>query len=56
MGGEAEHEDYERGEMWREEHQRWKAHQGRHPQYEGDEYSGEETMREGDGLKMMVKR
>ena len=33
-----------------------KAHQGRHPQYEGDEYSGEETVREGDGLEMTVER
>ena len=37
-------------------HQRWKARQGKHPQYEGDEYSGEETVREGDGLEMMVER
>ena len=37
-------------------HQRWKAHQGKHPQNEGDEYSGEETGGEGDGLEMMVER
>ena len=37
-------------------HQRWKARQGRHPQYEGDEYSGEEKVREGDGLERMGKR
>ena len=37
-------------------HQRWKARQGKHPQDEGDEYSGEETVREGDGLEMMVER
>ena len=37
-------------------HQRWKARQGKHPQYEGGEYSGEETVREGDGLEMMVER
>ena len=36
-------------------HQRWKAHQEKHPQNEGDEYSGEETVREGDGLEMMVE-
>ena len=56
MGGEAEHGDYEPGEMSREEHQRWNAHQGRLPQYEGDEYSGEGMVREGDGLEMMVER
>ena len=37
-------------------HQRWEDRQRRHPQYEGDEYSGEETVREGDGLEMMVER
>ena len=37
-------------------HQRWKAHQGKHPQNEGDEYSEEEMVREGDGLEMMVER
>ena len=37
-------------------HQRWKARQGRHPQNEGDEYSGEGTVREGDELEMMVER
>ena len=37
-------------------HQRWKARQEKHPQNEGDEYSGEETVREGDRLKMMVER
>ena len=37
-------------------HQRWKARQGRHPQDKGDEYSGEGTVREGDGLDMMVER
>ena len=36
--------------------QRWKARQEKHPQNEGDEYSGEETVREGDGLEMMVER
>ena len=39
-------------------HQRWKArqeNQGKHPQYEGDEYSGEEMVREGDGLEMIVE-
>ena len=36
-------------------HQRWKAHQGKHPQNEGDEYSEEEMVREGDGLEMMVE-
>ena len=33
-------------------HQRWKAHQGKHPQNEGDAYSEEEMVREGDGLDM----
>ena len=37
-------------------HQRWKARQRRHPQYEIGEYSGEGTVREGDGLEMMVER
>ena len=37
-------------------HQRWKARQRRHPQDEGDEYSGEGTVREDDGLEMMVER
>ena len=37
-------------------HQRWKARQRRHPQYEIDEYSGEETGREGDGLERMGER
>ena len=36
--------------------QRWKARQEKHPQNEGDEYSGEEMVREGDGLEMMVER
>ena len=36
-------------------HQRWKAHQGKHAEYEGDDYSGEEMVREGDGLEMMGK-
>ena len=36
--------------------QRWKALQRRHPQDEGDEYSGEETGREDDRLEMMVER
>ena len=36
-------------------HQRWKAHQGKHPQNEGGEYSEEEMVREGDGLEMMVE-
>ena len=36
-------------------HQRWKAHQGKHPQNEGDEYSEEEMVREDDGLEMMVE-
>uniref|UniRef100_M8CYM6 Tify domain-containing protein n=1 Tax=Aegilops tauschii TaxID=37682 RepID=M8CYM6_AEGTA len=31
-------------------------HKGNHPQDEGAEYSGEETVREGDGLEMMVER
>ena len=34
-------------------HQRWKARQRRHPQYEIVEYSGEETVREGDILERM---
>ena len=37
-------------------HQRWKARQRRHPQYDIGEYSGEETVREGDGLERMVER
>ena len=37
-------------------HQRCKARQRRHPQDEGEEYSGEETVREGDGLETMVER
>ena len=37
-------------------HQRWKARQRRHPQYEIDEYSGKETMREGDRLERMGER
>ena len=37
-------------------HQRWKAHQRKHPQNEGDEYSGEKMVRGGDGLEMMVER
>ena len=37
-------------------HQRWKAHQRQYPQYENVEYSGEEMVREGDGLEMMVER
>ena len=37
-------------------HQRGKARQEKHPQNKGDKYSGEETVREGDGLEMMVER
>ena len=37
-------------------YQRWKAHQGKHPQNEGDEYSEEEMVREDDGLEMMVEK
>ena len=37
-------------------HQRWKARQRRHPQYGIGEYSGEEMVREGDGLEMIVER
>ena len=37
-------------------HQRWKACQEKHPHNEGDEYSGEETVREGDGREMVVER
>ena len=36
--------------------QRWKARQRRHPQDESDEYSEEETVREGDGWEMMAER
>lgn len=52
----AEHEGCEPEEAWEGVHQRWEARQRRHPQYEIDEYSGEETVREGDGLEMMVER
>ena len=39
-------------------HQRWKARQAsqeKHPQDEGGEYSGVKTVREVDGLEMMVE-
>ena len=52
----AEHGGCEPEEAWEGVHQRWEARQRRHPQYEIDEYSGEETVREGDGLEMMVER